>query len=384
MPWIEKRGRTRVVRWKTTNPDGTETVHASGRLTEPKAKALVDKLRAKLPDGRRRKAGVRIVDHSVGDLCTRWKAAKILEGGESSMNYAADAAKRAEAVADAAGILRVSQATGDTVRVHREAEGSRADRPFGYLRAILQWAVDELGVEVDQRFFVASRPPPSAETECPVISVEQCEAMIVKAKRLEQWPLVHCLLTYGWRPITACRLRVRDLNVAGLRITLKVKRTKKPHVHPLFAETVELLRPLIAGRRPDAPLFLSRRGKPWRTRGDSADGMTRWYGDNLHPIAPDAGGTNALKRWALDRMDRGLAPWKRPLTLREIRLFSGHKTDSQVVRYLRPSVREAEQLTRGSSVVEDVKPDVTGLGFTATSADQIDMAPDDSVAFATG
>lgn len=383
MPWIEKRGKQRVVRWKTVNPDGSETVHASGRLTEPKAKALVEKLRAKLPDRRKRKAGVRIKDHSIHEICTKWKAAKVQEA-ENSVNYAAEAARRAEAAADAAGIITVGQATAVKVRAYRTSVGASANRPLAYLRAIMKWACDELEVEVPRAFFVASRPPPSAESEFPLLTDHQVEKITAEAKRLDQWPLIRCLMLYGWRPITACRILVKHVDLVNATIRLQVKRATKPHVHPLHPEAVELLRPLTVKRAQTAPLFLSRSGKPWVTRGDQAEGVTHWYKDHLNQFAPECGGTNALKRWALNCMDHGLAPWPRPLTLREIRLFTGHKTDSQAMRYLRHSMREAERLVvgkRGSDVVEIPKHGATGTDSRATVVDQFGLQADESVSF---
>lgn len=385
MPWIEKRGKSQVVRWETVNPDGSTTTHSSKHLTEPKAKAMVKVLRAKIPDRRKRKAGVRVHDHSIHDLCTQWKAAK-LQGGQKSANYAEEAAKRAEAVADAAGILTVSQATPAAIRAHRTATGTASHRPLSYLRAVLRWACDELGIEIPRAFFVAARPPPSIESEHRVLSETEAARIEAKARELDQWPLVRCLMLYGWRPITACRILVRHVDLAAKppTIQLAVKRAKKPHVHPLHPEVVDLLRPLVKDRAPDDPLFLARFRRAWLTRGDKAEGLTRWYHCMLRPLAPECGGTNALKRWALDRMDRGLSPWERPLTLREIRLFTGHKTDSQAARYLRPNVREAARLVsakHGGSVVEVAKPSATRRGFTATAASQIDIEPDDSVTY---
>ncbi len=385
MPWVEKRGKQRVVRWKTTNPDGSETVHASGRLTEPKAKALVAKLRAKLPDQRRRKAGLRVRDQSIAALCGLWRQAKTQEN-EASANYAKEAAAKAEALADAAGILTVSQATGERIRTHRSTAGTACHRSLAYLRGVLRWAVDELAAEVDPRFFTASRPPPSAESEHPLLTDDQRAAIEAEARRLDQWPLVRCLSLYGWRPITACRILGRHIDIKNATATLKVKRAKRPHVHPLHPEIVELLRPRAEVCGPDEPFFLNRAGVPWRTRGDDADGVTCWYRDRLQHLAPEAGGTNALKRWALSAMERGLPPWPRPLTLREIRLFSGHKTDSQAARYLRASTEEAARLVtggRGSSVVDIAKPGATGPGFTQPQPGHGGLSADDSVTFST-
>lgn len=384
MAWIEKRGKRQVVRWETANPDGTTTTHSSGRLTEPKAKALVAKLRAKLPDRRRRKPGLRVADPSIASLCTQWEAAKAQEGGKSA-NYAKEAARRAGALADAAGITTTSQATAARIRAYRTTADSGCHRPLAYLRAVLAWAVEEMEVEIEPRFFIAARPPPSAESEHRLLTNEEASSIEAEARRLEQWPLVRCLMLYGWRPITACRLLVQHIDLAQGAVRLQVKRAKHAHAHPLHPEAAALLRPLVEDRPPGAPLFLNRAGKPWRTRGDDADGVTKWYRDNLQEIAPDAGGTNALKRWALYRMAAGLDPWPRPLSLREIRLFTGHKTDSQAARYLRHSTQEAQRLVvekRGGTVVESVKPGASVEGSSATIPGLFDLGAPDSVAYA--
>lgn len=385
MAWIEKRGNKRVVRWHTINPDGTKTTHASGRLTEPKAKALVKKLGAKIPDRRQRKRGVRITDYTIAFICAQWHAHKVIES-EQSINYADEASAKAQAVAEAAGVTHVSELTGEVIRAYRLATGSSVDRSLAYLRAIVAWSVDEYDMEVDQRFFAASRPRPSKESEARLLTDTEHRAICDKAQIMEQWPLIHCLQLYGWRPITACRIQVGHVNLTAATIRLQVKRQSKPHVHPLFPESVDLLRPLCENRPDDAPLFLSRMENVWRTRGDSADGLTRWYADNLGPLAPDTGGTNALKRWAIHAMKIGLPPWPRALTSREIRLFTGHKTDSQVARYERHSASEALQLVTGicgSDVVEVMKPDAILASLLNGKVGQSDLKPDESMPFAT-
>lgn len=224
-------------------------------------------------------------------------------------------------------------------------------RRLSYLGLVLRWSVRKLDQRITEKILEELKAPQSQESSFELMTPDQARATIAKAAEMNQLPLAHCLSTYAWRAITASKLNVGDVDVVNHTITLQVKGSKKPFVHPLFQETFDLLLPLVKDRDPGDPLFLNFDNKRWYYT-ESAEQMTGWYRNHIHPLAPGLGGTNAWKRLAFNRMEMGASPWPRPLTIAEMQLFSGHKTKVQVLRYLRTNLYSARALTECANSVQ--------------------------------
>ena len=142
--------------------------------------------------------------------------------------------------------------------------------------------------------------------------------------------LVHCLDKYAWRPVTAARIRVRDVDLTGERITLQAKscRGQDTITHPLEPDDVPMFASLIGSRQPGEPLFLNPYTGLAFEIADSR-GIPAWFrrftGMNVYE----------LKRAAISRMlSAGIAP-------QDVALFSGHKTVSQMLCYARTNESRA-------------------------------------------
>ena len=146
----------------------------------------------------------------------------------------------------------------------------------------------------------------------------------MKESRPSSAALVHCLLLYGWRPITAARLIVANVDVAGGMMSTEVKsrRGTRPHAHPLRPDTLDLLRPLIEGRDPSAPLFEDpRTGQAFAETGSR--GIPQWWRDYL---GAEGGLAYDAKRFACTRILR-----EAPAT--EGRFVTGHASPRQLELY---------------------------------------------------
>lgn len=271
------------------------------------------------------------------ELIERWSASKVSSGKSNEDNMEARAIA-VRSVVDALGwkvppdcnVADVLQLIKD-----RKGEGSRAR---AYLRAMLAWSIRKLGQIVDQAVLEELAAAPSDETDYPTMSPMQYQAILARANELKQLPLVVCLGTFGWRPITAARLLVKHVNVDKREILIGVKRQRnkpRPLIHPVPEWTLDLLLPLMRGRDPDEHLFLRPTGLPWGHK-NSCDNLTRWYFNHLRRFAPLSGSAYALKRYAITAMNEGAAPWTEALTSDKIMAYTGHLTLSQVQKYIRP------------------------------------------------
>lgn len=253
--------------------------------------------------------------------------------GKHQPEVSAQAVRVAKAMAKELGWTTTADATPSDVARYRDRHGRRGCRSMGYLRAAYRWAGETYGQPYDPAVFVALRPPPSRESVARLLTDEEWQAVEREARRLGQWPLVHCLGTYGWRAITAMRLRVQDVDLANAAVRIQVKR-RGQHEHALTPETVKLLRPLLKGRKPEEAVFRAPWGEPW-LQGMSADSIVGWYRRNLYRLHRGAGGTYALKRRAISVMD------ELGFSLKDIATITGHATETQVARYLRTNLKRS-------------------------------------------
>jgi integrase len=159
-----------------------------------------------------------------------------------------------------------------------------------------------------------------------------------RAREQRQWPLVHCLMTYGWRPSSASRMLVGDVNLSARTVLLRELKSGDALVHPLRGDTVELLRPLVQGRRSNEPLFTAPLGGAWRIdNGTRAHQMASWYRINISPDFPtDQRGIYDLKRYAITGLLK--AAGGDPAAVAAI---TGHRSLSQVLVYARTNLDTA-------------------------------------------
>lgn len=285
---------------------------------------------------------------SIETIADRWRETRegtAVATRPGADRYMSDAVRMACGMAEDLGWSTSRDANApDVADLKRRRKNIGIARPLGYLRAILRWASENAEQPLDVAADVAMRAPQSRKAAVELLTDREAKAVLNRARRLQQLPVIACLATYGWRPITACRLRVGDVDLKAETIRISIKQNGEPWTHPLFAFHVELLRPLVAARGPAEPLFLNTHGKVGWTNG-------KLGGFYRHCLRPDGGRTGniyALKRLAMTRMHLGLWPWSEPLSISDIQLFTGHKTKEQVLRYLATNLTRARGLVRGA------------------------------------
>jgi hypothetical protein len=215
--------------------------------------------------------------------------------------------------------------------------------------AVLRWAADELQAQVDPRVIARYRGISSSPNRTADLMSDAVFRKI-QTKADELGPnigaLIHYLGLYGARPITAAKLTIADFDGAMLSPTVKGR--PKPIRHPLFPETIARLSAIAKGRAPTDALFLHPKGKPWPLRHRKGVGMADipcWYSRALGKYATEGQrGIYQIKRRAITRMLNGQPPWKERLSVADVMMFTGHLTESQVLRYAVSSLDRARQL----------------------------------------
>jgi hypothetical protein len=206
----------------------------------------------------------------------------------------------------------------------QDAEGEPlrwSPRAGALLAACMRWAAERRGAAIDTRTIVALRPGPPRRTP---------PRALVDASEVERWhtvaasmspdcaALVHCLTRYGWRPITAARLVVADLDTGRRVIRVPVKGGDVIE-HPIMEDTATHLAALAADRAAGDPLFLDpRTGRAFAISG--AYTIPQWWRDHIGAHSYDA------KRWAISHLLRIAPP-------HEVAKITGHRTPAVLFRY---------------------------------------------------
>ena len=326
MSWIEKRPGGYVVRWREGGrgtPAKCSPIYARKDDANTKAAEIDHEVAARQP--------LRVgIDLPLSEIIKRWKVMRLSRGSRDI--HVDKAVSRIEHVVNGAGWATTRAITPAEVEAWKQAGGS--PRAGAMVRALLRWASENLDQYVDSRTIIALRPRPTRRRPRKDLPTQA---------QLAEWQqqadeasdsagaLVHCLATYGWRPITAADLVVGDLDLAAGTITTTVKGGDVVR-HPLLPATLARLRPLVKGRGKREPLFLHPvTGKGWEPSSSSAFSIVRWCRDHLKMSSYD------LKRWAISSM---LGHKMEPQT---VALFTGHRTISQVLTYARTNEERARE-----------------------------------------
>lgn len=328
MPYLEKRKGGHVVRWRE---GGRSSRLLCTQVYARKDKALekAREIQAQVKSRRPLRAGA---DLKMDEILQRYRARREAQGARDI--HLQKAHHRLSSMCKENNWTTPRSITPASVEKWRQDGGS--PRAGAYLRAALRWAMETLDQAVDPRSLIALRPRANRRRpKAGLITDAQLADWQAKADACGEnaGALVHCLSTYGWRPITAADLKVSDLDLAEGTITTAVKGGDIVR-HPLLPDTLRRLAPIVEGRKPHEALFLDPRKYEDGPRAWSPDSSRRgsiidWCRTVLGLKSYD------LKRLAISRMlSRGLAP-------QTVALFTGHRTIGQVLTYARTNDEKA-------------------------------------------
>lgn len=319
MASIEKRAAGYRVTWREGGR-GAPQLHSGYHETKRKAEQEALRIEARLAARKPLQPG-RALD--LATILARWTASRLAQGRDP--HSVAKAARRVELAAEGrwTALHDITPAAIDAWRTaaKRTAGAARV------LHAVLTYAQDYCDQDIERRVLVALRPGQrKRKAPQPLLSAAQVEAAMVEARK--QGPsaaaLLHCLSTYGWRPITAARLTVASLDAAGGTICTA---NKGGHTnrHHLLAQTLAMLAPLVAGRDDAAPMFIDERQDPPRAwKLYSAGSIPDWCEHVAGVMSYD------VKRFAITHL-------LEVMSAKEAQAITGHLTLSQLLVYPRRS-----------------------------------------------
>lgn len=209
-----------------------------------------------------------------------------------------------------------------------------------YLATVLRWAASSHGLPVRPEVLAwrpgtyARKPPVALLTDLQVGLIRDCAASMGE----RAYAIVDYLLSYGARPITACRLRLSDLDLSRGELVISDAKHSGGWRHALHQRHVDGWPGLTAGwlHEPapvgtaEVPIFPHyREDRPWKLERGSARELTNWYkntiGKKLKLGAQS--GIYHLKRHAITSMLRS------GIDAATVALFTGHLDLEQVLTY---------------------------------------------------
>ncbi len=338
MPWKERRPGGWLIVDDVSSPDDRKYDFAR---TAIEADKKVARLRAIRAASRHLTPGATI---TIDELLERWRQHKTAEGKMSAGTQGLYI-KRIRSLAESRGWGTAAAITRAELRKWAtDTKNVGVSVTRAYLMAVLRVAVAEWDIAVEPGVLRGKWGSSKRVNldEAPLLTDD--EFLTIQAKADACGPskglIVHWMGRYGPRPATLAKMLVSHVSVERREAWLGHVKNGMPLMHPLFPDTVARLKAVIGERGPKAHLFVTEHGEPYSVRAeDGAAGLTRWYRMNV-----DARGIYQLKRRAITRMFQGAPPWRGPMTLADVKLFTGHVSD-EPLRYQRTNQERARWLS---------------------------------------
>lgn len=254
------------------------------------------------------------------EVISRYQA-QLVERGHTAHGYPEKVGKSLETLVATRGWKTTGDVTPGNVGVLKVSQ-------HRYLKAALRFA-QLLNQPVDQRCVRLKPPRRAKKPAAALLTDEEVAALIDRAGRFSAALAAagYLVATYGHRPESLVRMVCGDVQLAGQPPTISMPVKSGDRIrHPLTAASVEVLRPLVAGRPAAAPLLLRPDGEPWKD-GDAL--AIYWYHQVGEHVTPGRPGIYHLKRRAITRL---LAAGMDPATIASI---TGHRTPSVILTYAR-------------------------------------------------
>lgn len=209
------------------------------------------------------------------------------------------------------------------------------------LRLVLTWATKERLVELPAALAAWKPKRPEKRPAPALLTDAQVHAIRLKAKSYNKRAaaIIDYLLTYGARPITACRLQRKDLDLERGELVIESAKHSGGWRHAVAPEDAERWAKL--SKKPDDPLFPHwREDRAWKIKDGSAQELINWYRNNIgKKIAGLDGLTTiySLKRKAVTTM------WSAGVDVPTMATFTGHQHLGTLMDYGRsnPDVQRA-------------------------------------------
>jgi integrase len=336
--WIEGKKRTGPwkVRWRE-QVDGAwvkKTSRGFGNLPDAEAELQAVNLRLdKIASLQPRRSTALM---PIAKVIERWKADSLKSGTVRSY-YADEVERVVTALCKAQGWEHTNHITASAVETWRASKVRGHTKPTAMLKSLMRWARSVLKQPIDDDLLHLAVMKPQSRPSPPLLSDDQVAAIVERAYTFGEsvGAAIEHLSLFGCRPVDVCRLNVADWNRTTRTLTLQTTKSRTRPSHPIagpFADFAKRLDRLSAGRRPDAPLYLSPKGDRWEVdRNGTSRELADWYWwhltNKLPAITHEQRGIQCLKDYAITALDSaGVDDATK-------KLFTGHRTASVYERY---------------------------------------------------
>ncbi len=331
MAWIEEvkdRKTKKIIGHRVVYRIGATKVPGPTFATKGEAKAALPKFAA-IEASKKTLTATRL--HSeipLIELIPRYLDLRLARKKLKSRYYA-ERKRDLERIVKDGGWIATADITVPSVEAWVTKKDGKGLRSAGYLCALLRWAANSLEQGVCQKALKVLAPPQSKQSvhDRPLWEVLDTWRLRAAAQGPHGEALFYMLVTYGGRCMALGDMKVRDFDAReGVVYNFDVKKSGDIG-YPIDPQARFLLARIVIGRSPDEPLFLDpRTDKGWNaTKGRSA--MVDWWHFSID--SRKGFQIRNLKYEAMSHMD------EMGLSASEIAMFTGHKTISQVNRYLR-------------------------------------------------
>lgn len=331
MAWIEKHGNGHRVRWEG----------ASGLESGPTIETRDEAMQWALSNGH-----MQVKRLKLSELTDKWCELRPLEGNPISPAAPYWVRQQMLAIIRDRGWVYPDEVTIEAVDKWRLEHGGRIRSALQTLLMILRWsAAHRIVFGLRPEILNMRLPPRNNERQLDsLLTDDQIHTLQDRATAISPHAgaLVHYLITYGARPVTAANILISDIDWEESTLKLRHVKRRRPFVHALLDETVRIFAAIAYGRAKTEHLFLDPRNmEHWKiTKQGSAQALNSWYfraisrgnrKDESERIVPS--GIYDLKRYAITTM---LA---RGIDAATVQTFTGHLTLAQVLKYARTNFR---------------------------------------------
>lgn len=284
----------------------------------------------------------------MAKVVERWKRDSLKDG--SVRQHYADEVERTlvgpRGVCTVQGWEYTNQITADAVSEWRSSRERGHTKPIAQLQSMMRWARSVLKQPIDEDLLNLAKVTPPPRPAPPLLTADQVVAIVARAYTFGEsiGTAIEHLSIFGCRPIDLCRLNVGSWNRTTRMLTHETTKSRTRPSHPIkapFEKHAARLDRLSAGRRADAPLFLSPTGERWEIdpRGTARE-IGDWYwwhiSATIPSIAPNQRGIGLLKDYAISNLEAA------GVDDRTKALFTGHRTLSVFERYKTTNDTRAE------------------------------------------
>ncbi len=275
----------------------------------------------------------------IEDLLVRWSRSRVADRAADPA-YLANASKNIRSMAATMQWNTCRDITPEDLDTWKSNRTAGKVGPMRHLKSFLGYCRNALRLPISEYVFLTANGKPASKRKPPdLLTEEQVGLILSVAIQYGGWQVAAALehvALYACRPIDVSTLLISDWDPARSVITYRDTKNGSDVSHTVHDFHAAKLTQAAGERDPAQPLFLDPWNRPWRVRGQSADGMSSWYYANvgrhlcgLGKLATNQRGIYCLKDFGMTRASAAAGGNRRAVIA-----LSGHTSETVVDRYI--------------------------------------------------